>query len=823
MPKEEEEKFDIGNISQVEITDEMQESYLDYAMSVIVSRALPDVRDGLKPVQRRILYAMHELGLRHSAKFLKSARVVGDVLGKYHPHGDSSVYGALARMAQDFSLRYMLINGQGNFGSIDGDSPAAMRYTEAKLTKIAEEMLFDIEKETVNFEDNYDGSRKEPKVLPAKLPNLLLNGQMGIAVGMATNIPPHNINELIDAVIYLIDNKKADADDLLEFVLGPDFPTGGIIYNKKDIAKAYSTGSGPITVRGKVDIVEQKAGKHQIIISEIPYQVNKATMIEKIADLVRNKKVEGIRDVRDESDKDGLRIAIDLKTDSYPQKILNKLYKFTDLQKVFHLNMVALVDGVQPQVLSLKSILEYFISHRKDVVTKRAQYELKKAKQRAHILEGLKKALDHIDKIITTIKKSKNKEEAHKTLMKDFKLSDLQTTAILEMKLQTLSGLERKKIEDEFKEKLKIIADLESLLKNEKRILGIIKEELKEVADKHGDERKTKVVKGTISEFKEEDLIPKEDTFIAMTRGGYIKRVDVKTYKTQKRGGKGVVGMDTKEEDIIEHLLSCSTHDNLLFFTDRGKVYQTKAYEVPESSRTTRGKAIINILDISQKERITAIVPVKEKLGKKDSQEKLYLVMSTQNGIIKKVASSEFHSVRKSGVQAISLKGDDLLKWVRISYGNDEIIILTENGQAIRFSEKDVRSMGRTAAGVASIKMKKGDRVVGTDVISGNKSNELELLVIMKNGFGKRTSLSQYKTQKRGGSGIKTAKITEKTGTLVSSLIVESLEKDLITISDKGQVIRMSIASVPSLSRATQGVKLMRLSQGDKVSSVTCL
>ncbi len=823
MPKEEEEKFDIGNISQVEITDEMQESYLDYAMSVIVSRALPDVRDGLKPVQRRILYAMHELGLRHSAKFLKSARVVGDVLGKYHPHGDSSVYGALARMAQDFSLRYMLINGQGNFGSIDGDSPAAMRYTEAKLTKIAEEMLFDIEKETVNFEDNYDGSRKEQKVLPAKLPNLLLNGQMGIAVGMATNIPPHNINELIDAVIYLIDNKKADADDLLEFVLGPDFPTGGIIYNKKDIAKAYSTGSGPITVRGKVDIVEQKAGKHQIIISEIPYQVNKATMIEKIADLVRNKKVEGIRDVRDESDKDGLRIAIDLKTDSYPQKILNKLYKFTDLQKVFHLNMVALVDGVQPQVLSLKSILEYFISHRKDVVTKRAQYELKKAKQRAHILEGLKKALDYIDKIITTIKKSKNKEEAHKTLMKDFKLSDLQTTAILEMKLQTLSGLERKKIEDEFKEKLKIIADLESLLKNEKRILGIIKEELKEVADKHGDERKTKVVKGTISEFKEEDLIPKEDTFIAMTRGGYIKRVDVKTYKTQKRGGKGVVGMDTKEEDIIEHLLSCSTHDNLLFFTDRGKVYQTKAYEVPESSRTTRGKAIINILDISQKERITAIVPVKEKLGKKDSQEKLYLVMSTQNGIIKKVASSEFHSVRKSGVQAISLKGDDLLKWVRISYGNDEIIILTENGQAIRFSEKDVRSMGRTAAGVASIKMKKGDRVVGTDVISGNKSNELELLVIMKNGFGKRTSLSQYKTQKRGGSGIKTAKITEKTGTLVSSLIVESLEKDLITISDKGQVIRMSIASVPSLSRATQGVKLMRLSQGDKVSSVTCL
>ncbi|MEK7452705.1 MAG: DNA gyrase subunit A [Patescibacteria group bacterium] len=823
MAKEEKEKFNIGKVIQVEIVDEMQESYLNYAMSVIVSRALPDVRDGLKPVQRRILYSMHELGLKSAAKFRKSALVVGDVLGKYHPHGDSSVYGALARMAQDFSMRYMLIKGQGNFGSIDGDAPAAMRYTEAKLTKISDEMLFDIDKDTVDFKDNYDGSRKEPKVLPSNMPQLLLNGQIGIAVGMATNIPPHNLVELVNAIIHLIDNNNVTTEDILEFIKGPDFPTGGIVYNHNDILKAYSTGSGPMTVRGKVDIVESKSGKHQIIISEIPYQVNKATMIEKIADLIRDKRIDGIRDVRDESDKDGLRVVIDLKNDSYPQKILNTLYKLTDLQKVFHLNMVALVDGVQPQVLSLKSVLEYFIAHRKEVVTRRVKFDLKKAKERAHILEGLKKALDYIDKIIATIKKSKNKDEAHKSLMADFKLSDIQATAILEMKLQTLSGLERKKIEDELKEKLDLIIDLENLLKSEKKILGVVKDELKDVSNKYGDERRTKVVKGGISEFKEEDLIPDEDIFVALTRGGYIKRVDADTYKSQKRGGKGVVGMDTKEEDIIEHLFSCSTHDNILFFTDKGKVYQTKAFEVPESSRTARGKAIINILDIGQQERITALVPMKEKLGKKNSQDKLYLVMSTQNGIIKKVASSEFHTVRKSGVQAISLKGDDLLKWVRVSYGDDEIVILTKNGQAIRFSEKDVRAMGRSASGVASIKIKKGDRVVGTDVISSNRNDNLELLVIMENGYGKRTSLSQYKTQKRGGSGIMTAKITSKTGNLVASLVVDSSEQDIIAISDKGQVIRMSISAVPSISRATQGVRLMKLYTGDKVASVTCL
>jgi DNA gyrase subunit A len=824
MAEKKEEKFDIGKVNPIEITDEMRGSYLDYAMSVIVSRALPDVRDGLKPVQRRILYSMHELGLRHSAKFRKSALVVGDVLGKYHPHGDSSVYGALARMAQDFSLRYMLIRGQGNFGSIDGDAPAAMRYTEVKLRNISEELLADIEKETVDFEDNYDGSRKEPRVLPTKIPQLLLNGQMGIAVGMATNIPPHNLCEIVDATIHLIDNKDATVDDLLEFILGPDFPTGGIVYNKNDIAHAYNTGGGGMVTRGVANVVEKKAGLHQIIITEIPYQVNKASMIEKIANLVKNKKIESIRDVRDESDKDGLRIVIDLKSDAYPQKILNKLYKFTDLQKTFHLNMVALADGIQPHVMTLKDVLQYFIIHRQKVVVRRTEFELKKAKERAHILEGLKKALDHIDKIIATIKKSKNKEFAHTALMKDFKLSDVQASAILEMRLQVLSGLERQKIEDELKEKLKLIASLEGILGSPKKILNIIKDELKEISEKYGDKRKTKIVKSGVSEFKEEDLVPKEKIFIALTMGGYIKRVDDKTYKTQGRGGKGVIGMETKEEDVIEHLISCSTHDNILFFTDKGKVFQTKAYEVPEASRTSRGKAIINILDIGQEEKITALVPIKEKLGKKEiSSSDLYLVMATQNGIIKKVSVQEFNTVRRTGVQAISLKGDDLLKWVRISFGNDNIIILTKKGQAIRFSEKDVRAMGRTASGVASIKMKKGDKVVGADVIPVESDNKLELLVIMENGFGKRTSLRQYKTQKRGGSGIMTAKVTEKTGTLVASLLVESIEKDLIAISNKGQVIRINLKDVPSLTRATQGVRLMRLGKGNKIASIACI
>ncbi len=823
--KDKEEKFDIGKIKEIEITDEMENSYLDYAMSVIVSRALPDVRDGLKPVQRRILFAMHELGLRPTAKFLKSARVVGDVLGKYHPHGDSSVYGALARMAQDFSMRYPLINGQGNFGSIDGDAPAAMRYTEAKLQKISEEMLADIEKETVDLADNYDGTRKEPKVLPAKIPQLLLNGQMGIAVGMATNIPPHNLREVVDATIYLIDNKDATSEDLLEFIQGPDFPTGGIIYSKKDISQAYTSGSGPIIVRGKAEIIEVKSGKFNIVITEIPFQVNKAAMIEKMAELVKNKKIEGIKDIRDESDKEGLRVVIELKNDAFPQKILNKLYKYTDLQKVFHLNMVALVDGVQPHVLSLKSVLEHFILHRKDVVIRRAKYDLKKAEERAHILEGLKKALDHIDEVIATIKKSKNKDEAHKALMKNFKLTDIQATAILEMKLQTLSGLERKKIEDELKEKQKLIAELKALLASEKKIYGVIKKELKEIAEKYGDERRTRVVKSGVSEFKEEDLIPNDDVVIVLTKGGYIKRVSAKTYKAQKRGGKGVVGITPKEEDVIDHLIYCKAHDNLLFFSDRGKVYQVKAYEIPEVSRTARGKSIVNILDIKSEENITAVIPIEGGLGKKYELTKdINLVMVTQNGVIKKVSSSEFNTVRRNGVLAISLKDRDMLKWVGVSSGDDEIIVITKNGQAIRFSEKDVRAMGRSAAGVTAISLKKGDHVVGMAIIPKEKKDKLELLVVSENGYGKRTKLTQYKTQKRGGSGILTGKLTDKTGSLIIGLVIDPLKQtDIIAISKKGQVIRTPIKSIAELSRATQGVRLMKLKQGDKVASVTCV
>ena len=816
---DQEPKSNIGKVESREIVDEMRESYLDYAMSVIVSRALPDVRDGLKPVHRRILYAMHELGLRHNVKFLKCARIVGDTLGKYHPHGDLSVYDALARMAQDFSLRYPLIDGQGNFGSVDGDSPAAMRYTEARMHAIAEEILTDIEKETVDFTDNYDGTRKEPKVMPAKVPQLLLNGQMGIAVGMATSIPPHNLGELIDATVHLIDNPDAETDDLLKFVKGPDFPTGGMIYNQKEIAVAYNTGRGPVVMRAKTEISEIKGGHYQIIVSEIPYQVNKSTLIEKIADLAKEKKVEGIKDVRDESDKDGLRIVIDLKGDAFPQKVLNKLFKFTDLQKMFHLNMLALVDGIQPVVLSLKAALEYFISHRKEVVVRRTTFDLNKAKDRAHILEGLKKALDHIDKIIAAIKKSETKDIAHKALMSGFKLTDIQATAILEMKLQTLAGLERKKIEDELKEKLKLIAYLEGLLKDPKKIMGVIKDEMRDIREKYADERKTKVVKEGVSEFREEDLVPDEEAVIVLTKTGYIKRVKPTMYRLQKRGGSGIIGMGTKEEDLVERFISCGSHDSLLFFTDKGKVFQTKAYEIPEASRISRGKSMTNILEVQAQDKITAMVASEEKPGQKEAS---YLIMATRNGIIKKVAMSEFKTARRSGVQAISLKDSDMLEWVKISSGNDEIIILTKNGQAIRFSEKAVRPMGRTASGVTAIKLKKGDVVVGADVIPAGEEAKWELLVVAENGFGKKTAIGQYRKQSRAGSGIKTSKVTDKTGKLVASLLVSGEQEELIAISQKGQVIKTAISSIPSLSRSTQGVRLMRLAAGDKVASVVC-
>ncbi len=810
--------MEIGNINAREISKEMSQSYLDYAMSVIVSRALPDVRDGLKPVHRRILYSMWNTGLRSTAKFRKSATVVGEVLGKFHPHGDVAVYDSMVRMAQDFSLRYPMVKGQGNFGSMDGDSAAAYRYTEAKLSAMAEEMLADIEKNTVDFVPNFDGQHKEPRVLPANLPQLLLNGSMGIAVGMATNIPPHNLNELIDGIHHLIDHPDASIEDLAEFVQGPDFPTGGIIYNKKDIVEAYKTGRGKILTRAKADILETKAGAFQIIITEMTYATNKATMIEKMADLVHEGKIVGIKDIRDESDKDGVRLVIDLKKDAYPQKVLNKLFSLTDLQKNFNVNMLALVDGIEPTVLNLKAILEYYIAHRKIVITRKTQFDLDKAKDRAHILEGLKIALDHIDAVIETIRKSQTKEIAHVNLMKKFKLSDRQATAILEMRLQTLAGMERKKIEDELAEKLTLIKELTAILKDVKKILAIVKDELSRVKEKFGDERRTKIVKSGVGEFKQEDLIPNDEAIITITEQGYIKRMDPTVYKVQKRGGKGVIGAVTKEEDAIKKVLAVMAHDDLLFFTDSGKVFQTKAYEIPPSSRIAKGQSVVNFLQLSQEENVTAIVP----FNKEDNFK--YLLMTTEMGTVKKTPMEDFDNVRRSGLIAINLAKGDMLKWVEATTGEDEIVITTAKGQAIHFKEKDVRPMGRSAAGVRGIKLRKEDKVVGMDAVFKNQKGN-QLLIITENGYGKRSDLKQYKVQNRGGSGIKTANVTTKTGSVVGANIVntDEMEEDLILSSNKGQIIRIPLKSVPTLGRATQGVRVMRPSAGDKVSATTVL
>ena len=807
--------MEIGRIEKREIIEELKDSYLDYAMSVIIARALPDARDGFKPVHRRVLYAMWDTGVSATAKFRKSAYVVGEVLGKYHPHGDVAVYDALARMAQNFSLRYPLINGQGNFGSIDGDSPAAMRYTECRLTHLAEEMMVDIDKETVDWVDNYDGTRKEPAVLPAKFPQLLVNGAMGIAVGMATNIPPHNLKEVIEATIHLIHNPEASTEDLCQFVQGPDFPTGGIIYDKKAILSAYSLGKGAIVSRAKTEIAETKKNFFQITVTEIPYQVNKSALLEKMADLVREKKIEGIKDIRDESDKEGLRIVIDLKGDASPQKILNQLFKLTDLQKSFHVNMLALVDGLQPQVLSLKGLLEQYLIHRYNVVTKRAKFDLKKAKERAHILEGLKKALDHIDQIISTIRKSDSKEDAKNNLMKKFKLTEIQSLAILALPLASLAKLERHKIEDELKEKHALIKELEATLKSPKKLQKIIENELIAIKEKYGDERRTKVFKGPIGEFSEEDLIAEEESIITLTEGGYIKRISPKTYRSQHRGGKGITGMTTREEDAVKYFLSSSTHDSILFFTNSGRVFQTKAYEIPSGSRVARGQAVVNMLQLGPSERVTAMLSVntkKEKAG--------YLVMATQSGIIKKTSLTELENVRRSGLIAIKLDKGDQLGWADLSSGKDEIILVGQGGQAIRFKEKDVRPMGRGAAGVRGIRLKKSDLVIGMQIIS---DQNLKLLVITENGFGKATSLKQFKVQKRGGSGLKAAKVTSKTGAIVTARLLRAEDEDLIVISNKGQVIRLSLKDVPALGRATQGVRIMKLEVKDKVASITCV
>ncbi|MEK7073366.1 MAG: DNA gyrase subunit A [Patescibacteria group bacterium] len=810
---------DIGKIEARAIVDEMQTSYLDYAMSVIVQRALPDIRDGLKPVQRRILYAMWTMGLRANAKFRKSATVVGEVLGKYHPHGDQSVYDAMVRMAQDFSERYPRIRGQGNFGSMDGDSAAAMRYTEVKLAGVAEELLFDIDKDTVEFAPNYDASHKEPVVLPAKIPGLLLNGTVGIAVGMATNIPPHNLREICDGVMLLLDNPDASISDLCKIVKGPDFPTGGIIYGTKDIAAAYATGRGSIVMRGKTEIVEDD-NTAKIFITEVPFQVNKATLIERIADLVRDKELEGIKDLRDESNKDGVRIVIELKRDAYPKKVLNKLFLSTDLQTSFHVNMLALIDGLQPRVLNLKSMLEEFVKHRETVIRRRATFELARARDRAHILEGLKMALLHIDKIIETIRKSADKDEAKVNLIKKFKLTEPQTLAILEMKLSALANLERLRVETELKEKLAIVKELEALLSSAKKIRAVIKQETAEIRVKYGDDRKTDIVVHGVKEFSVEDIIPNEPTIVMITHDGYVKRVPPDTFKTQARGGKGVIGVTTKEEDVVQHLFTTNTHADMLFFTSRGRVFGMKAYDVPPGSRTSKGQALVNFLQLSAGEKVSAVLSIP------DIAEQKHLVMVTKNGNIKKTAIEEFKNLRANGLIAIKLRDEDILEWVRPSTGADDVILVTAQGQSIRFAEKSVRPMGRAAAGVRGIKLKKkGDRVIGMDIVDPEmvKKNMLELFVIAENGMGKRTNLKEYKLQGRGGSGIKTMHISAKTGEAVGAYVsASSDERDLIVVSKNGQVIRLPFGSVSKLGRDTQGVRLMRFKeQSDVVATVT--
>ncbi|MCX6752478.1 MAG: DNA gyrase subunit A [Candidatus Nomurabacteria bacterium] len=813
-----EESGGMDKILGVDVVAEMKESYLAYAMSVITSRALPDVRDGLKPVHRRILFAMNEMGLTSSARFRKSAAVVGDVLGKYHPHGDVAVYDSMVGMAQEFSYRYPLILGQGNFGSIDGDSAAAMRYTETKMSKLSSELLRDLEKETVDFRPNYDQTRKEPVVLPAAVPALLLNGTLGIAVGMATNIPPHNLAEVLDATKHLIENEDATTEDLMQFIKGPDFPTGGIAYGYKDMLHAYSGGRGGVVTRGEAEIVEQKDGNFSIIITSIPFRVNKANLIMSIAELVQEKKLEGIKGLRDESTKD-IRVVIDLKPSAHPEKVLNYIYRNTQLESNFNFNIVALVDGV-PQTLSLKSILEQFILHRREVVKRRSAYDLRRAEEREHILLGLKKALDKIDRVITVIRGSKDTQVAKVNLMKEFKFSDLQATAILEMKLARLAGLERKAVENELEEKQKFIKEMKDILANPKRILKIIGEELAEIRAKYSDERRTKIVKGGVKEISDEDLVPEKETMLVLTAGGYVKCTDPGEYRAQKRGGVGVIDLETKEEDFVTMLVSGSTHSNLLFFTNLGKVYQMKMYEIPEARRATRGKSIMNFLSLGTEEKVTSILAMPKDIDKSPTS----LMLVTKGGTAKKMSSESFKDVRRSGIIAIRLDKDDQLISALITEKNDEVMIATAFGQSIRFKESDVREMGRTAGGVRGIKLKKSDMVISVDVVSGRSGKkEGSFLTMSANGFGKKTNLKEYKVQKRGGSGIKTAKVTPKTGSLIVAKVLTGEEEELIAMSKKGQVIRTALKDISSLGRQTQGVTIMRLRGGDGIASLACI
>jgi len=833
-------KLEFEQVKATEIVSIMKDSYIDYAMSVIVARALPDVRDGLKPAQRRVLFVMLEEGLRHTAKYRKSATVVGSTLGRYHPHGDTSVYDTMVRLAQDFSLRYPLVQGQGNFGSIDGDSAAAMRYTEARLSRVGESLLEGIDKNTVDYIENYDGTRKEPSVLPSPLPQLLLNGSLGIAVGMATNIPPHNLREVCDAMEYLLDEPKATTEDLFQFIKGPDFPLGGEIFDRKEIIAAYSQGRGPIVCRGKAEIIQnEKTDRFQIIITEIPYQVQKSTLLEQIAALVTEKKIDGVKDVRDESDKDGMRIAIDLNRETQPQKVLNRLYKFTLLQRTFHLNMLALVDGIQPEVLNLADVLTHFLNHRKTVITRRTQFELDKARDRAHILEGLVKCLADIDEVIRIIRKSESRDDARINLMKRFKIDDIQANAILETKLAAIAKLERERIDNELKELEARIAEYIKILGSPAKIKAVMKKEFAEVRETYGDDRRTKVYVHKIGEISEADLIPDEEVAITLTNSGYIKRIDPKTYKIQKRGGKGIIGLKTVGDDIVEQSLIASTHDRILFFTDMGRVFQTLAYEIPEGARVAKGRALVNFLELGADERVLYLMSLgralteKEKAAKSKEEQNgssdKYLLIVTKNGIAKKTSLDDFDNIRRSGLIAITLKKGDSLRKVSKTTGNDEVIVVTKKGQSVRFKEDDVRAMGRQAAGIKAISLKRGDEVVGMDVVptkpvigADGKPKQRLVLVVMENGYGKRTDIKEYRMQNRGGSGIKVAEITAKTGDLVTSFMLTD-EEELMVISNKGQVIRVPIEGISILSRATQGVRIMRLEDGDQVASASCI
>jgi DNA gyrase subunit A len=791
--------------------DIMEDNYLRYSMSVIVSRALPDVRDGLKPVHRRILYTMNRDGLRSSAKHRKSANVVGAVMGDFHPHGDAAIYDAMVRMAQDWSMRYPLVNGQGNFGSMDGDPPAAMRYTEAKMDRLAEELLVDIDKETVDFRDNYDGRMKEPVVLPAKLPNLLLNGQLGIAVGMATNIPPHNLGELVDATVYQIDNDDAVLDDLLKFVKGPDFPTGGVLYGKESLRIAYSTGKGGVVTRGVAEIIDNTKSRQQIVITEIPYAVNKESLIVKIADLVHDKKISGISDIRDESARGNVRIVIDLKKDAFPKKLLNQLFKLTPLQTTFHFNMLALVDGIQPRVLGLQDIIKEHIKHRQTVVRRRTEFELKKAEERAHILEGLKIALDHIDEVIATIRASETYDEALASLIAKFKLSDIQGRAILAMQLRRLTGLDRKEIEDELLELVKLIEKLKGILADEKKILTIVKDELIELKKQYADDRRTKVVISELGRLSDEDLIADEQVVVTLTAANYIKRSPVAEYKRQGRGGKGRRGMATREEDVIEHVINASTHDFLLFFTNKGRVFRLKTYEVPTASLSAKGIALVNLLQLQPEETVSSIINISK------TDHAVNLIMCTVRGIIKKTPFEQYNNVRSSGLIAINLDAGDELKWIRMTSGNDEVIISTSQGQAIRFHERDARPMGRVSRGVRGIRLRTDDHVIGMDIVEEDSS----IFVISKYGYGKRTKVAQFTPHARGGVGIRSAVVNKKTGELIGvKSLGENDKQEIIIISQQGQTIRLGIKDIPNLGRATQGVRIMRLNDGDEVVSL---